>query len=158
MKKVSLIILLTCVVTLSYSQSYPDMDALCGDIKIERDQYSGEARYTSPLAMSISFKKLVNNGKEATYMTLSTISKVKTTGKGVQINFEKGYKISKEVATNVFENENGEYIHYVEILLNKNDISLLKNYKITTFTVYMYISGVDNNFRYMAYMHCLTKT
>ena len=133
------------------------MDALCGDIRIERDQYSGESRYTSPLAMSISFKKLVNNGKEATYMTLSTLSSMPTTGKGVQINFDKGYKIKKDVVTNVFENENGEYVHYVEILLNKDDISLLKNYQIRTFTVYMYASGVDNNFRYMAYMHCLTK-
>ncbi len=157
MKKILFSFLLFSITSFTYSQSYPDMDALCGDIKIERDQFSGESRYTSPLSMSISFKKLVNNGKEATYMTLSTISKISTKGNGVLINFERGYQIKKEVASNVFENENGEYVHYVEILLNKNDISLLKNYQITTFTIYMYASGVDNNFRYMAYMHCLSK-
>jgi len=158
MNKIGTLALFLSLSGFAMGQSYPDLDAHCGDIRVERDAYSGEARYISPLGMSISFKKLVNNGQEATYMTLAAVSKLPNSGKGLVILFERnGYKITRDVATNVFENEKGEYVHYVEIKLSKDDISKLKNYNISSFEVYMYPGAIENNTIYRAYMHCLTK-
>lgn len=150
-------ILLLTTLTQCFSQSYPDLEAQCGDIKVEKDSYTGETKYKTPFEHMISFRKLVNNGREVVYMRVSAVSKMKATGGDVVINFQKGYTISKKVPTNVIENLDGTYTHYAEFKLTKDDISKLKNNLLLSYKVYVYSPEVENTLRYMAYMFCLSK-
>ncbi len=157
MKKYLFSLLLLASSLVAYSQNYPDLDAYCGYITIEKDVMTGEAKYKSPFDRSISFRKLVTNGVEVTYMRVSAVSKFDKKGGNVSIRFQKGYTIEKEVATNFYKNLDGTYTHYAEFKLSKDDISKIKNYLILDCKVYMYNQAIENNMQFKAYMHCLSK-
>jgi hypothetical protein len=157
MKKHLISLILISIVGLTYSQNYPDLDAYCKFISVEKDLATGETKYKTPFEHSISFRKLINNGVEAVFMRVSAVSKFDKKGDSVEIVFEKGYTISKKVASNYYENMDGTFTHYAEFRLNKDDISKLKNYMIITCKVYMYSQAVENNLQFQAYMHCLSK-
>jgi len=143
----------------SFSQLYPDLDMYCSDIQKELDASSSEVRFFTPYEEPIYFKKLVSNGKEAYIMTINVIGPAENTGKGVIVNLGRNYTIKKEdVVTQVYQNEEGQYVHYASFTLTKDDISKLKNYIIKNYQVYMYSSGdASNNVKYQGYMYCLTK-
>jgi len=157
MKKYLFSLLLFALTFSAYSQNYPDLDAYCGYITVEKDVMTGEAKYKTPFDRSISFRKLVNNGNEVVYMRVSAVSKFDKKGDSVLILFQKGYKIERKVATNFYKNLDGTFTHYAEFKLTKDDISKLKNYLILDCKVYMYNQAVENNFQFKAYMHCLSK-
>ena len=123
MKKTLLTFLLISITSFAFSQSYPDFDALCGDISIEKDALTGETKYKTPFEHAISFRKLVNNGVEVVYIRVSAISKVNTKGGSVVMRFAKGYIIEREVPTNAYENLDGTFTHFAEFKL-KNYFTL----------------------------------
>jgi hypothetical protein len=143
----------------SFSQDYPDFDALCGEIDSEFDASIGQTVYFTPYDNPIYFKKYASDGKEAYKMTINVVGPSKQVGKGVIIRLQQNYSIRKpDVVTEVYQDSNGQYIHYATFTLNKNDISMLKNYLITNYELYMYMGGEsDNNLKYQAYMYCMTK-
>lgn len=158
MKKILLSLLLLTLSNFSFSQLYSDLEIFCKEIQNEVDDNTGGMKYYSPFENPIYIKKIVSGGKEDYIMTLNVVGPAENTGKGVKIILGRGYKIEKDINTEVYTNENGQFVHYATFHLNMNDISMLKNYIISTFTVYMYTAGMsENNVRYQGYMHCLSK-
>ena len=157
-KILSTVILLVLSIP-SFSQVYPDFDALCGEIDSEFDSSIGQTVYFTPYDNPIYFKKYASDGKVAYKMTINVVGPSKQVGKGVIIRLQKNYSIRKpDVVTEVYQDANGKYVHYATFTLNKNDISMLKNYLITNYELYMYMGGEsENNLKYKAYMHCMTK-
>ena len=140
-----------------FSQSYPDLDAQCGDISSMIDDETGETKFFSPFELPISFRKIMNNGNAVYYMRVSAVSNMKNVGKGVMVRFDRGYSIQRDIPTEMYEESPGVYVHYAEFKLSKDDVSKLKNYTINGYEVYMYSNGAENTMFYMAYMHCLSK-
>ena len=155
MKKSILTLCLFLSILNLYSQIYADLDMFCVDIKIEKDKVAGETRYTTPFEKQVSFKKLANSGVEVSYMTLSATSSSPEAGKGIEIYLDQGRTIIKDVITNVYESGEGQYVHYAEFRLSKDDISKLRNYNIANFKVFRYSSIVENTLIYKGYMYCL---
>jgi hypothetical protein len=139
--------------------SFVDLEVYCQEIEREVDDETGEVRLYSPYDNPIYFKKYMSGGKEAYRMTINVIGPAANTGKGVIVNLGRSYTINKQdVVTEVYQNADGQYVHYVTFTLNKNDVSMLKNYIIRDYTVYMYSGGEsENNVKYQGYMHCLSK-
>ena len=159
MKLTLLFISFAFILLPSFAQDYPDFDALCPEIDNEYDASSGQTTYFTPYDNPIYIKKLVNEGKEAYRMTINVVGPSNQVGKGVVIRLQRNYTISKpDVVTEVYQDVNGNHVHYATFTLNKNDISMLKNYLITNYEVYMYTGGESaNNMKYQAYMYCLSK-
>ena len=158
MKKLFFSLLLLTFSNFGFSQLYSDLEIFCKEIQNEVDANTGGMKYYSPYENPIYIKKLVTGGKEDYIMTVNVIGPAENTGKGVTILLGRGYKIVKEIPTEVYTNEKGEFVHYATFHLNKNDISMLKNYIISTFSVYMYTAGMsEKNVKYQGYMHCLSK-
>ena len=153
----SLFIVILSIVSLNgFSQYYPDLDIYCSEIAVTKNDNPGETKYTTPFDNTISFKKLVNGGKEVYYMTISTLGQSETTGKGILIELGQGYSIEKDIATKVYQDEENRFIHYAEFSLSKDDVSKLKNYLIKSYRIYVYNSPVENTTKYQGYMYCLS--
>lgn len=159
MKYLAIFILFVSLSSENYAQTmYSDLDMWCGDIESQVDETTGGMKYYTPYDNPIYIKKIVTNGQETFYMTVNVIGPAKNVGKGVVLYLgHKDYKIHKDIPTEVYQDANGQYVHYATFQLNKDDIKKLKNYIISAYEVYMYNSAVENKVKYQGYMHCLTQ-
>jgi hypothetical protein len=154
---VALIIFVSLLNESDAQTMYSDLDMWCGDIENEVDESTGGTKFYTPYDQPIYIKKIVTNGDIAFYITLNAIGPASNTGKGITIFLGHNYKIKKDIHTAVYQNEKGQFVHYATFRLNKNDISMLKNYIISGYEIYMYTSQIENTVKYQGYMYCLTK-
>ena len=159
MRQVLLILIIFSAGSVLAQPSFVNLDIYCQEIEREVDDETGEVRLYSPYDNAIYFKKYMSGGSVAYRMTINVIGPAANTGKGVVVNLGRNYSIKKDdVVTEVYQNADGQYVHFVTFTLNKNDVSMLKNYIISNYTVFMYSGGEsENNVKYQGYMHCLTK-
>jgi hypothetical protein len=159
MKNLILTFLFALILTSSFAQLYPDLEVFCADIESEVDDDTEETVYFSPYDKPIYFKKRMGDGGATYTMTINLIGPAPNTGKGVVVYLGRNYTITKNDAlTEMYQNADGQYVHYATIPLSNQDISMLKNYLISSYDVYMYSGGEDdNNVNYQGYIYCLDK-
>lgn len=132
----------------------------CQDITFEKDIFTKEKTYTSPIKDGITIIKTVNKGISSLYMSILEIGNTANVGKtGVYLLLENGMKISKPNVKISIDANTNNYRYSCFFTLTPNDISLLKKYKITDKRLYIYDGSVnDDSANYVrGYINCLSK-
>lgn len=146
---------------MSYSPIYiiKELDGgYCSLISEEKDKFTSEITYTTPLLDQINFIKVKKDGSVNTFMKLMVIGSTANVGKkGAIILFEDGSKLEKpevEISSNVNKNGRG-FIYDAFIKLTDEDIKKLTISKVTDIRLYIYDSEIKDGIKYREYIKCI---
>ena len=135
-------------------------DFYCKEIEYEKDKFTNEEKYSTPIQDGITLIKYIENGKTSIYMMVYVIGYTANVGEqGAYLLLENGSKITKlKEPIDIDVNENN-YRYSAFILLNTADIALLKKYKITDIRLYIYDRKFEEEaaIRIKGYLNCLIK-
>lgn len=123
---------------------YPE-GFFCDKIEVEKDKFTKKTTYITDTRDGISFFKFTSGSTSNFYISANSAQSSLNTGKkGLFILLENGIKIQKPNAKVKVDVYGTDYVYNVFEQLNKNDISLLKKYKITNVRIYTYDEEVNS--------------
>jgi len=132
-----------------------NLDKYCKKIDYSIDKFDGSITYKSPINKQICFIKLKKDKQVTFYMRIKTIGATPNTGTGVKLLLDNNQVIEKNIQTDVNVNSNAQFVHTAFFKLNEDDITLLKQYKITNVRLFVVDATIYNPEQYMAFLICL---
>jgi hypothetical protein len=136
--------------------NFPD-GYYCKEIEESKDKFEDKTTYRSPTKNGINFIKVKRGNLANTYLSIQvTGSTVNVNGKGVTILFDNGKKILKpnqEIDCDVNKYGDG-YIYSAFIPLDKIDIDMLKQGKLTDARLYIYDTTINGDILF-EYFKCI---
>lgn len=143
--------------------NYP-ADYFCSKIEKEKDEFTNELRFSSPLMNGrqispMTIYKYINKGKTVYYLSLRTNgSTVNVNKSGVIILFQDGTKWTRASKIDVEAGSNGfEYSAF--ITLTPTDLTTFLTKRIKKFRLYIYDEEVNSSDadRFKLYTECIKK-
>lgn len=141
--------------------NYP-VNYLCSKIEKEKDDFTNELRFSSPLMsgreiLPMTIHKYINKGKSTFYLSLSvTGNTVNVNKNGVIILFQDGTKWTRASKIDVESGSSG-FDYSTFITLTPNDIMTFSTKKIKKFRLYIYDKEVNSSDadKFKLYTECI---
>lgn len=134
----------------------PPDDFYCKYIETRNDKFTNEITYYSPIIDGVQFERIVNSSaKERFYLYLEVYGSTLNVGtKDIIILLENNKRIVKSANINP-SSYDGVWQYTSLIILNAEDIKLLKENKITDFRLYIYDKTVKEGDKIQQFLNCV---
>ena len=137
----------------------------CKWITKEKDKFSDEITYTSPIGSfsgiePVRIMRVVEDSLDFTYLSLSVNGEIiEYDGKGVTILLDNGDKMSwDDTKIDIdYDVDNYNYEYSCFISLNREEIELLKKHNITDYKLYIFEKRISSKKgkKYRSYIECI---
>ena len=88
-------------------------------------------------------------------LQLKKVTKYKSSGYGIVVEFENGEKIERHLKIAIRINDETKFEHFINFKLDDNEIELFKNQLVKEITLHQLKFTVSNPKKYQAYIQCI---
>ena len=134
-----------------------DLELYCAKISATTDKINGSVSYKSPLTNPIIFSRFPKKNGHIYMIQLNKVTKYKSSGYGVVIEFENGAKIKRHLKVAIRINDDTEFEHFINFKLEDHEVELFKNQLIKEVTLHQLQFIPDSPQKYQAYLKCIEK-
>ncbi len=149
------LLFITCASNLTNAQTD---ELYCAKIRTSEDRINGSISHETPKNNPIVFSRFPKKDTFIYIIQLKKVTKYKSSGNGVIIEFENGMRIERDLKVSIRINDDTEFEHFIKFKLTEDEVDIFKTQLVKEISLHQLQFTVDNPQKYQAYIRCIDES